>query len=1159
MIFEFHISRETRNLYQFDEALFAQTGNVIFIDFYRVRIFADKMNKRRDLISSPEKAIKAGSLNAMGLIDEILHYIVGLYKEQIDKNIFTSLEKKLIKELGEKKYVTLLEKFTEQFPPLSVYRNEIDTSTYLKKNTDGVKNRQVVLEEILLLYLANKNPAFNPFKELFDDTNLSKETAYLQAISSIDVFFEGQPFFGPDVQNLVQMLRTPALKFPNSLSSQLEFIRTHWGYMLSKYILRLFSSLDMIKEEEKAIFSGSGPSYVLDFDRLTGEDEPERFSEDLDWMPKVVMIAKSTYVWMDQLSKKYSRHIRTLADIPDEELDLLASRGFNALWLIGLWERSSASQKIKQICGNPEAVSSAYSLYDYTIAADLGGEEDYRKLQNRAWKRGLRLASDMVPNHTGIYSKWVIEHPHWYIQADNPVFPGYNFNGPNLSEDDRVSLFIEDGYWNRSDAAVLFKRVDNFTGSVTYIYHGNDGTSMPWNDTAQLNYLLPEVREAVIQTIIHVARKFPIIRLDAAMTLAKKHFQRLWFPQPGSGGDIPSRAGFAMTREQFDKAFPVEFWREVVDRVAKEVPDTLLLAEAFWMMEGYFVRTLGMHRVYNSAFMNMLKNEDNQNYRLAIKNVLDFNPEIMKRYVNFMNNPDEETAIAQFGKDDKYFGVCTLMATLPGLPMFGHGQIEGFSEKYGMEYQKAYWDEIEDEHLISRHEQEIFPLLKKRYLFSEVQNFILYDLIGPEGYVNEDVFAFTNRSGGEKALVLYNNRYERSTGWIKYSSASAQKSGNGFIQYSLSEGLLLNPGTDRFIIFRDQISKLEYIRSNDDLVHHGIFVELDGFKYHVFLDFREIQDNEFGHYSQLCSYLGGRGVPSIDQAMKETFLSPIHEPFLQLTSVELLKRIDELMIETKKPGNQGEEVYNQFNIHLSEFMYRIQKYTSTTAEIDPIVNEALEKLKYLINLNQLGSFLDIKVSPNLGNALEFVYNNVPPSTLLSIWLTVSKIGRLQDENYAAIISISWLDEFLLNKLILQSFHEEGYDDYSSDRHLLLLKILILLSNWLTDYLENPVEAIQSLFQYQEVQKYIGINQYQEILYFHYESLIELLGAFYTAEILEISLWKNKNKTAIKKKLVTLYSEIEKIIKIAGKNGCKVYATIEAIQELKSQIHPDKKR
>ena len=144
-----------------------------------------------------------------------------------------------------------------------------------------------------------------------------------------------------------------------------------------------------------------------------------------------------------------------------------------------------------------------------------------------------------------------------------------------------------------------------------------------------------------------------------------------------------------MTKAEFERRMPDEFWREVVDRVAAEAPDTLLLAEAFWLMEGYFVRTLGMHRVYNSAFMNMMRDEQNANYRLVIKNTLEFDPEILKRYVNFMNNPDERTAVEQFGKGDKYFGVATVMATMPGLPMFGHGQVEGYTEKYGMEYRRA--------------------------------------------------------------------------------------------------------------------------------------------------------------------------------------------------------------------------------------------------------------------------------------------------------------------------------------------------------------------------------------------------------------------------------------------------------------------------------------
>ncbi len=249
---------------------------------------------------------------------------------------------------------------------------------------------------------------------------------------------------------------------------------------------------------------------------------------------------------------------------------------FTGLWLIGLWERSAASKRIKQLRGNPEAVASAYSLFDYQIAADLGGEPAYQNLRDRCWKRGIRLASDMVPNHMGIDSSWVIEHPDWFVSLDYSPFPSYSFNGTDLSWDGRVGIFLEDHYYNNSDAAVVFKRVDNWTGSTKYIYHGNDGTSMPWNDTAQLNYLKPEVREAVIQTILQVARKFPVIRFDAAMTLAKKHFQRLWYPEPGTGGAIPSRAEHGLTKEQFDAYIPDEFWREVVDRVAQEVPDTLL-------------------------------------------------------------------------------------------------------------------------------------------------------------------------------------------------------------------------------------------------------------------------------------------------------------------------------------------------------------------------------------------------------------------------------------------------------------------------------------------------------------------------------------------------------------------------------------------------------
>jgi glycosidase len=767
----------------------------------------------------------------------------------------------------------------------------------------------MAVEEMLILSLANANPAFSPFSELFDHSVLAN-SAYAPLVKAVGEFFETQPVFGPDNQNLVTMLRSPAVAAPDSLSGQLEYIRTRWGSLLGDLLLRLLTGIDLIREEEKLRFGGFTPGPPEVYDYIGQTAEVEAFSEDRDWMPRAVMMAKNALVWLDQLSRAYSREIRRLDQVPDEELDRLARSGFTALWLIGVWERSGASREIKRRMGNPEAEASAYSLFDYTIAAELGGQESMENLKGRAWQRGIRLASDMVPNHTGVDSRWMAEHPDRFLSwpHDWPPFPSYSFNGPSISQTPGLGVYLEDHYWDKKDAAVVFKRVDFATGNARLIYHGNDGTHMPWNDTAQLDFLNPETREAVIQTILQVARMFPLIRFDAAMTLAKKHYQRLWFPEPGKGGDIPSRAGNGLSRHDFDKAMPVEFWREVVDRVAREAPDTLLLAEAFWMLEGFFVRTLGMHRVYNSAFMHMLKAEDNSAYRQTIRNTLEFDPEVLKRFVNFMSNPDEQTAIEQFGDGDKYIGVCTLMATLPGLPMFAHGQVEGLKEKYGMEFRRAYWNESTNAGLVARHEREIFPLLRRRHIFSGVQGFLLYDFFSTDGSVNEDIFAYSNGHGDERGLVLYNNRYAEAKGWVRTSAAFAVKTGEGrkLEQRCLGEGLALPNDPSCFAVFRDHASGLQYIRGCRDLWEKGMYAELGAYRCQVFLDFSVVRDDDKGRWSGLAADLGGQGVASIDAAFRERELRPVREAFRVLLRKEAPAARDySIFLETASPLSSG--------------------------------------------------------------------------------------------------------------------------------------------------------------------------------------------------------------------------------------------------------------
>jgi glycosidase len=872
---ELHVSRAARERYGFDEKLFPATGRAVLPDFGAARRMAQRINERRAADVDPRGAVRAGDIGALGLIEEILHYVIDLYRAELNPRAAADALVTLDRRLGADVVDTTLATFVEHFPALAAVRGELTPERYLAAATDGRPNREIALEEALLLWLANMNPAYAPLGELFDDRPLEEGSGYDAAISGLQQFFADQPPFGPDDDDLISLLRRPALESPGSLADQLRWIRDNWPMVRARFGDRLLLGLDVLTEEERAEwmrFHGThGGGEEGDTSALHGfeglDNEYERFSQDRDWMPRLVLLAKSTYVWLDQLARQYGRPIWRLDQVPDEELDRLARAGFSGLWLIGLWERSHASQRIKQMRGNPEAVASAYSLMDYRIADDLGGEEAFGNLRDRAWARGIRLASDMVPNHMGIDSRWVVEHPDWFMSRPDPPYPGYSYTGPNLSSDERVGIHIEDHYFDNSDAAVTFKREDRWSGEARYVYHGNDGTSTPWNDTAQLDYLKPEVREALIQTILHVARLFPVIRFDAAMTLAKKHIARLWYPEPGSAGAIPSRAEYAMTRREFDRHMPHEFWREVVDRVAQEVPDTLLLAEAFWLMEGYFVRTLGMHRVYNSAFMNMLRDEKNAEYRLVVKNTLEFDPQILKRYVNFMNNPDERTAIDQFGDGDKYFGVCTLMATMPGLPMFGHGQLEGFTEKYGMEFRRANLAEEPKRWLVERHEREIFPLLHRRELFAEVADFTLYDFYTSDGAVNEDVFAYSNRRGGERALVVYHNRYAETAGWIRVAAVSGRP---------LAGALELGDDDRAFLVMRDMRSGLQYLRSVPALRDEGLHLSLAAYGCHVFVDMSEVHDTD-GRYARLAASLGGRGVPDIEIQLRELELAPLHD------------------------------------------------------------------------------------------------------------------------------------------------------------------------------------------------------------------------------------------------------------------------------------------
>jgi len=1066
------------------------------------RAIAAELNAEKDFTLRATRPARTGELLTLGLLTDVLRYLWNQYCTEYQPGVMPAALEWLATHREEHGVQSLLSLFLELFPPEVVRREELDAKTYYERGMDELPSREACSREMALLALFHENLAAAPYWPLHEDDALDERGRYQEAVRALEAFFETQPPHPVTGEALLAMLRAPMKASPDSLEGQLDFVRRQWRRLLPQTLLdRLVLAQDILREETQIRgMGGPGPQEVLDFKRTpTGYPEFEAFSVDKDWMPNVVLIAKTIFVWLDQLSRKHGRAITRLDQIPDAELEQLAHWGVNGLWLIGVWERSRASQTIKEMMGNPEAAASAYSLYDYVIAHELGGEEAYRELAGRAWHYGIRLASDMVPNHVGIYSRWVVEHPDWFIQLDHPPFPGYSFSGQNLSSEERVGIYLEDGYWNHSDAAVVFKRVDHWSGNTRYIYHGNDGTSMPWNDTAQLNYLIPELREAVIQTILHVARRFPIIRFDAAMTLAKKHYQRLWFPVPGEGGGIPSRAEHGMTREDFDRVFPLEFWREVVDRVAAEAPDTLLLAEAFWLMEGYFVRTLGMHRVYNSAFMNMLKMEENANYRQTIKNVLEFSPAVLQRFVNFMNNPDEDTAVAQFGKGDKYFGVAMLMVTMPGLPMLGHGQIEGLTEKYGMEFRRARWEEQADEDLIRRHEHEIFPLMRRRYLFSGAENFALFDLYTGEGWVDENVLAYSNRVEDERAFVVYNNAYHSTQGTLHHSTAINCGSADApaLRRRTLAEALALDLSPTCYYIFRDHRNGLEYLRHAQQLAEQGLRLELHGYQYYVFLDWRNVDDTDLS-WGRLDALLGGAGVPSVAEAYQEMTLAEIIEPFQQLLRQRLLREPNIAALQDKKL----EAAYAAF-----------AKAVGTKLQAQPDVAALWRETRADLEkvMDWRNTLQPLRSEPALAKCFkrsEAASATPAPGRQLVLWALLRRLGALASTEAAEFeeTTAQWLREWYLLKQMTAALRDAGEESWQAEHQARLVRLCMAHGRSLLR-LEDDIwgPLLDTVFGDHDVERFLILNHHNGHRWINREQLEALLDAVFLTRALAADL------------------------------------------------------
>jgi len=340
----------------------------------------------------------------------------------------------------------------------------------------------------------------------------------------------------------------------------------------------------------------------------------------------------NTRVWLTGLSRTLGR-AATLDDIPDAELDRLAARGFDWIWLLSVWQTGPAARQVSRTnagwrrefeetlpdCREDDIGGSGFAITGYTVHAGLGGDVALARLRRRLADRGLRLMLDFVPNHTAPDHPWVQEHPEYYIagtESDLAQAP-QNYTRVSMGRGERVVAFGRDPY---------------FSG---------------WPDTLQLDYGNPATQQAMRGELLRIAGQCDGVRCDMAMLVLPDVFERTW------GRRAPL------------------FWPETTRCVRERTPGFCFMAEVYWDLEWTMLQQ-GFDYAYDKRLYDRLREGHARPVREHLLAGLDFQDKVAR----FMENHDEPRAAAAFAPP-MHQAAAVITYLSPGLRFFHQGQFDG--------------------------------------------------------------------------------------------------------------------------------------------------------------------------------------------------------------------------------------------------------------------------------------------------------------------------------------------------------------------------------------------------------------------------------------------------------------------------------------------------
>jgi hypothetical protein len=215
-----------------------------------------------------------------------------------------------------------------------------------------------------------------------------------------------------------------------------------------------------------------------------------------------------------------------------------------------------------------------------------------------------------------------------------------------------------------------------------------------------------------------------------------------------------------------------------------------------------------------------------------------------------------------------------------------------------------------------------------------------------------------------------------------------------------------------------------------------------------------------------------------------------------------------------------------------------------------------------MSLPLLDNRYPISRSRKYKEAIRFLKSRIDSDTLvwgtLLSWLFTHKLGKtilMDREDEAVEASRSWIDEWLLGKIIAGTLRDLGIEDGASWRAVSLVKLLTTHSTWYQNSLNSSDDAaliLQGWFKDGQLQAYLGVNRYQDILWFNQESFEDLLWWAFTVAVVEIisdpDHSSKESAPMVVKRILGCYHLINQLQDAAIKSGFQVEKLLELVRE-----------